>query len=108
MTPTSPLDAESAYEVMLRLAPSTRGPRVMAAQYSSTRCPNGRGVRTRQMLLRVRSIVNTRANAVLSNTARPAAPSLLALPANWLSEPSTWRAILSGTRLSISHFCSTS
>ena len=75
IAPTMPRDAEMAYEVSDKLMPSTSGPRVMAAQYTSMRCATGRGLGTRQMALSVPSIVNTSARAVTNKINRPNPPS---------------------------------
>jgi hypothetical protein len=83
---------------MLKLTPSASGPSVNAAQYTSTRWPSGRGLRTRQMLFSVRSIVSTNDSAVATSSSRPAVPNWLALPANCVKARSTGLAILSGTR----------
>ncbi len=79
------------------LAPSSSGPSVTAAQYTSTRCAMGRGVRTRQIAFSVRSIVSIIAIAVNTSTTRPAVPSRVALLANWVSADSTGLAIVGGT-----------
>jgi hypothetical protein len=103
--PTRPLDADSAYEVRLKLTPSTSGPKVAAAQYTSTRWAMERGLRTRQMPLRVRSIVSSSDSALATSTSKPSVPSRLALLANWVSAPSTGLAMPSGTRLCRKYFC---
>ncbi len=96
---TRPREAEIAYDVRLRLTPSSKGPSVSAAQYTSTRCASGRRLRTRQIALSVRSIVNTSANAATSSTTSPTVPTWLALAANCVSAASTGLAMPSGTRL---------
>ena len=83
MAATSPLLADSAYDAIDKLPPSNSGPKVSAAQYTSTRCVRGRGRRTRQMSLSLRSMVSTSASAVTNNTTAPVQPILPALPANW-------------------------
>jgi hypothetical protein len=52
--------------------------------------------------------VNISASAVRPNTIRLTLPSLLALPANWVSACSTGRAMVSGTRLCSRYCCSAS
>src|SRR5690606_25018327 len=102
---TSPREAEIAYDVTLRLTPSSSGPSVSAAQYTSTRCASGRGLRTRQIALSVRSIVNTSASAATSSATSPSEPTWLALAANCVSAASTGLAMAPGTRLR-SRYCS--
>ena len=48
----------------------------------STRWPSGRSRRTRQMVLRVRSMVKISISAVTMSMEKPAIPSRLALAAN--------------------------
>ncbi len=103
---TSPRDAEIAYDVRLNEMPSSSGPSVSAAQYTSTRCANGRGLRTRQMALSVRSMVSISANAATTSTTRPTEPTWLALDAKLVSDASTGLAMLSGTRLCRRYFSS--
>ena len=90
---------------MAKLAPNIKGPSVSAAQYSKTFCGKARWLETRQMCPKVRSIVTIKAKDVTSTATKPTAPSRLALRENCVSEPSTWRAMLSGTRLCTSHCC---
>ena len=87
------------YDVRLKLTPSNKGPSVAADQYTSTRCAIGRGVRTRQMPLRVRSMVSIIASAVITKNTRPTVPRRLDLEANCVSAASTGLAMLSGTKL---------
>ena len=77
--------------------PSNSGPSVAAAQYTSTRCAIGRGVRTRQIAFKVRSIVSIKASAASSNSTSPTPPRLFALLANAVSARSTGLAMFSGT-----------
>ena len=69
---------------MARLAPSTSGPSVSTAQYTSTRWPSGRLAGVRQMALRVWSIVSTSDIAVNTSAPKPSVPSWLAWVANWV------------------------
>ena len=82
IAPISPLDADTASEVMVTLAPSSSGPRVIDDQYNKTRRPSGRRARTRQMPLSVRSMVAISASVVTSRTITPRVPRRLACPAN--------------------------
>lgn len=81
-TSTTSREAVTTYEVMARLAPKNSGPKVMADQYSKTRCANGRCRSMRQIWPSVRSIVTIKATAVMTTATRPTEPSRLALREN--------------------------
>ena len=79
---TTSCDAVTTYEVMARLAPRNKGPKVMADQYSKTRCARGRCRSTRQICPKVRSMVTIKATAVMTTATKPTAPKRLALREN--------------------------
>ena len=68
--------------MITKLVPINKGPKVMAVQYSNMLCAKGRRLRTRQMAFKVRSIVNTNANAESNKAVTPTTPKRLALLAN--------------------------
>src|SRR5690348_11757785 len=47
--PVNASDCVNRYDEIDRLTPNSSGPSVISAQYASTRCANGRGLRTRQI-----------------------------------------------------------
>src|SRR5580698_4658600 len=53
----SAIDWVNRYDEIDRLTPIRIGPSVRIAQYTSTRCANGRGLRTRQITLNADSTV---------------------------------------------------
>jgi hypothetical protein len=57
---------------------------VMAVQYNNMLCAKGLRLRTRQMAVSVRSMVNTKAKADNNNAVTPTTPKRLALLANKL------------------------
>ena len=81
---TTSREAVTTYEVIAKLVPNSRGPNVMADQYSKTRCAKGRWRCTRQIWPRVRSMVTIRKTADINTTTKPAVPRRLALRENWL------------------------
>ena len=79
---TTPRETETNSDMITKLVPINKGPKVMAVQYNNMLCAKGRRLRTRQMALRVRSIVKTNANADSNNAVTPTTPNRLALLAN--------------------------
>ena len=65
-------------------AATNKGPKVSAAQYSKRRWPQARCCRTRQIVLRLRSMVSIKATADNIKAAKPKLPSRLALVVNWV------------------------
>lgn len=105
---TQPCDSERMYEVVAMLAPSTTGPMVMTAQYTSTLCASGRRLRTRQMALNCVSMFDIRKNAVRMKKKVPAVPSSRAWPAKVVMLLETWLAMASGIRFCTIHCSSAS
>ena len=62
--------------------PNSKGPRVNTVQYNNICRANGRDFFTRQMALKVRSMVNIKLMAVSASMAKPAAVNLPALSLN--------------------------
>ncbi|EDT37178.1 hypothetical protein BamMEX5DRAFT_7043 [Burkholderia ambifaria MEX-5] len=80
--PVNASDCVNRYDEIDRLTPNSSGPSVISAQYASTRCANGLGLRTRQIRLNADSIVIIVITDVTTSTIRPAVVSPLAFAAN--------------------------
>ena len=79
-----PRDTDTTWDMVATPNPISKGPSVIAAQYTSMRWTSGRGLGMPQMALKARSSVNTRVRAETNNTAMPANPNRLALLVNWV------------------------
>ena len=77
-----PPDHKITDAMVTKPAATNTGPKVNAAQYSSNRWPQGRTLLTRQIALRLRSMVNTKAKAENISAAKLTTPSRLALVVN--------------------------